>query len=117
MDFENVEILSYRHWLDIRNATLVRDLRFRFYTSRDNAINEPLANAGTVVYRYGTFAEAFAAKAWDEPWESCDMCIPQDAWGKLYPADIGAPPSLYVGPPLGLRLAPIFSESDVLRLG
>lgn len=51
-----------------------------FYTSRDAAINEPLANAGTAVSRYGTFAEAFEkhTKAWDELWESCDMRIPQD---------------------------------------
>ena len=51
-----------------------------FYTSRDPAINEPLANAGTSVSRYGTFAEAFEkhTKAWDELWESCDMRIPQD---------------------------------------
>lgn len=72
-----------------------------------------------MVYRYGTFAEAFEkyTEAWDELWGSCDMCILQDDWGELYPADIGAPPSLYAGPPLGLRLALIFSESDVLRLG
>ncbi len=51
-----------------------------FYTSRDSAINEPLANAGTAVSRYGTFAQAFEkhAKAWDELWEACDMRIPQD---------------------------------------
>ncbi len=29
-----------------------------FYTSRDNAINEPLVNAGKAVVDYPTFAEA-----------------------------------------------------------
>ncbi len=37
--------------------------------------------------------------------------------GELYLADIGVPPSLYAGPNLGLRVGPIFSEGDILRLG
>ncbi|CAN5705656.1 hypothetical protein BH24ACT20_BH24ACT20_01350 [soil metagenome] len=51
-----------------------------FYTSRDHAINEPLANAGTSASRYGTFEEAFGrhSRAWDELWDACDMRIPQD---------------------------------------
>ncbi len=51
-----------------------------FYTSRDSAINEPLANAGSSVSRYGTFEEAFEqhSLAWKELWETCDMRIPQD---------------------------------------
>jgi NAD(P)H-hydrate epimerase len=36
--------------------------------------------------------------------------------GELYLADIGVPPSLYGGPPLGLSVGPIFAESDILRL-
>ena len=51
-----------------------------FYTSRDQAINEPLANAGRSVVRYGTFEEAFEqhSRAWDELWDTCDMHIPHD---------------------------------------
>ncbi len=37
--------------------------------------------------------------------------------GELYLADIGVPPALYAGPALGLRVGPIFSSGDVLRLG
>ena len=48
------------------------------YTSRDRAINEPLANAGKSATRYPTFAEAFGAMlhAWDELWEVCDVRLP-----------------------------------------
>jgi trehalose/maltose hydrolase-like predicted phosphorylase len=50
------------------------------YTSRDHAINEPLANAIKAVDRYEPFAEAFErhARAWGELWSVCDMCIPKD---------------------------------------
>jgi NAD(P)H-hydrate epimerase len=37
--------------------------------------------------------------------------------GELYLADIGVPPSLYAVPALGLRVGPIFSGGDILRLG
>ena len=51
-----------------------------FYTSRDHAISEPLANAIKAVDRYEPFAEAFDhhARAWDELWSVCDMRIPKD---------------------------------------
>ena len=51
-----------------------------FYTSRDSAINEPLANAGPLARRSGMFEEAFEAhsRTWDELWEACDMKIPHD---------------------------------------
>ncbi len=51
-----------------------------FYTSRDHAISEPLANAIKAVGRYEPFAEAFDhhARAWDELWSFCDMRIPKD---------------------------------------
>ena len=50
------------------------------YTSRDRAINEPLANAGKSAIRYPAFAEAFEghAHAWDELWELCDVRLPRD---------------------------------------
>ena len=41
----------------------------------------------------------------------------QDAVGELYLADIGVPPSLYAGPPLSLRVGPLFAGTDVIRLG
>jgi trehalose/maltose hydrolase-like predicted phosphorylase len=51
-----------------------------FYTSRDNAINEPLVNAVRTVDDYPTFAEAFEqhARAWDELWSVCDVRVPND---------------------------------------
>jgi trehalose/maltose hydrolase-like predicted phosphorylase len=51
-----------------------------FYTSRDAAINEPLANAGKAVSRYRTYDEAFErhARAWDELWKICDVQVPND---------------------------------------
>ncbi|MDQ3589356.1 MAG: glycoside hydrolase family 65 protein [Actinomycetota bacterium] len=51
-----------------------------FYTSRDHAINEPLANAIMAVDGYEPFAEAFErhARAWGELWSICDMRIPKD---------------------------------------
>jgi trehalose/maltose hydrolase-like predicted phosphorylase len=50
------------------------------YTSRDHAINEPLAAAIKAVDRCEPFAEAFDhhARAWDELWSACDMRIPSD---------------------------------------
>jgi trehalose/maltose hydrolase-like predicted phosphorylase len=50
-----------------------------FYTSRDHAINEPLANAIMAVDGYEPFAEAFErhARAWGELWSVCDMRIPK----------------------------------------
>ncbi|HET9928771.1 MAG TPA: hypothetical protein VFQ09_08150, partial [Rubrobacter sp.] len=51
------------------------------YSSRDHAINEPLANAIKAVGRYEPFAEAFDhhARAWDELWSVCDVRIPKDS--------------------------------------
>ncbi len=51
-----------------------------FYTSRDRAINEPLTNAEKSVGRFGTFDEAFKQHqgAWDELWEDCNVCVPND---------------------------------------
>ncbi len=51
-----------------------------FYTSRDQAINDPLANAEKAVGRFGTFDEAFEhhKRAWDELWDDCDIRVPND---------------------------------------
>ncbi|MDQ3912026.1 MAG: glycoside hydrolase family 65 protein [Actinomycetota bacterium] len=51
-----------------------------FYTSRDHAINEPLADAIKAVGRCDPFAEAFDhhARAWDELWSACDIRVPKD---------------------------------------
>ena len=51
-----------------------------FYTSHDQAINEPLANAEKAVGRFGTFDEAFDRHqhAWDELWDDCDILVPND---------------------------------------
>src|SRR5947209_4495722 len=51
-----------------------------FYTSHDQAINEPLTNAEKAVGRLGTFGEAFDRhqRAWDELWDDCDIRVPND---------------------------------------
>jgi len=50
------------------------------YTSRDRAINEPMANAGKSVHRYPAFAEALEGHVhtWDELWEVCDVRLPRE---------------------------------------
>ena len=50
------------------------------YTSRDRAINEPMANAGKSVHRYPAFAEALEGHmhTWDELWEVCDVRLPRE---------------------------------------
>jgi trehalose/maltose hydrolase-like predicted phosphorylase len=66
---------------DVKENSPVRvEKMVAIYTSRDHAINEPLANAIKAVGRYEPFADAFErhARAWGELWSICDMCIPKD---------------------------------------
>jgi trehalose/maltose hydrolase-like predicted phosphorylase len=66
---------------DVKEKSPVRvEKMVAFYTSRDHAISEPLANAIKAVGRYEPFAEVFDhhARAWDELWSVCDMRIPKD---------------------------------------
>jgi trehalose/maltose hydrolase-like predicted phosphorylase len=51
-----------------------------FYSTRDNAINEPLANAEKAIGRFGSFEEAFERhrRVWEELWETCDVRVPGD---------------------------------------
>ncbi|GHO83136.1 trehalose-phosphatase [Dictyobacter formicarum] len=51
-----------------------------FYTSRDQAISEPLTNAEKMAKRFGTFDEAFERhkRAWNELWDDCDIRVPND---------------------------------------
>ena len=55
------------------------------FTSRDNAITEPLAAAGRQVVRYPDFAEALAAhtSAWTELWDICDVQLPHEPHAQL----------------------------------
>lgn len=55
------------------------------FTSRDNAITEPLAAAGRYVQRYPSFAEALAKHeaAWAELWEVCDVQLPREPRAQL----------------------------------
>jgi trehalose/maltose hydrolase-like predicted phosphorylase len=67
---------------DVKEKSPVRvEKMVALYSSRDHAINEPLANAIKAVGRYKAFAEAFNhhARAWDELWSVCDMRIPKDS--------------------------------------
>lgn len=51
------------------------------FTSRDDAITEPLAAAGRHVCRYPVFDDAYDehVAAWDELWDICDVRLPGDA--------------------------------------
>lgn len=67
---------------DVREGEAVRvEKLVAFYTSRDRAISEPLANAGASVRRYPDFAEAFAHHegAWTELWRVSDIEVPGEA--------------------------------------
>jgi trehalose/maltose hydrolase-like predicted phosphorylase/beta-phosphoglucomutase-like phosphatase (HAD superfamily) len=63
-----------------RNAPVRVEKVVSLYTSRDRAINEPMANAGKSVHRYPAFAEAFEGHVhtWDELWDVCDVRLPKD---------------------------------------
>jgi trehalose/maltose hydrolase-like predicted phosphorylase len=66
---------------DVQQGAPVRvEKMVALYTSRDRAINEPMANAGKSALRYPTFAEAFEghAHAWEELWEVCDVRLPRE---------------------------------------
>jgi trehalose/maltose hydrolase-like predicted phosphorylase len=67
---------------DVKENSPVRvEKMVALFSSRDHAINEPLANAIKAVGRYEPFAEAFDhhARAWDELWSVCDVRIPKDS--------------------------------------
>jgi trehalose/maltose hydrolase-like predicted phosphorylase len=56
-----------------------------FFTSRDNAISEPLVNAEAAIATFGTFEEDFRkhARAWDHLWATCDMELPKQDRAQL----------------------------------
>ena len=67
--------------VDVRAGEAIRAEKIvAFYTSRDRAISEPLANAGTSAARYPDFAIALAGHeaAWEEMWRQCDVVVPGD---------------------------------------
>jgi len=69
------EVLSF----EIEEKTPVRvEKMVAFYTSRDRAINEPLANAMKAAGRYGTFEESLElhTRAWANLWDLCDVQVP-----------------------------------------
>ncbi|MEU8104060.1 glycosyl hydrolase family 65 protein [Nonomuraea muscovyensis] len=55
------------------------------FTSRDNAITEPLTAAGRHVLRYPRFDEALDEhqSAWTELWEGCDIQLPREPRAQL----------------------------------
>ena len=66
---------------DVRQGAAVRvEKMVAFFTSRDPAVSDTLAKAGTSALRYTGFDEAFArhASAWDELWRVCDVRVPGD---------------------------------------
>jgi trehalose/maltose hydrolase-like predicted phosphorylase len=66
---------------DVEQGAPVRvEKMVALYTSRDRAINEPMANAGKSVERYPTFARAFEGhvQTWEELWELCDVQLPRE---------------------------------------
>ena len=72
-----------QHSLDFeieQDAAVRVEKMVSLYTSRDRAINEPMANAGKSVHRYPAFAEALEGHVhtWDELWEVCDVRLPRE---------------------------------------
>ncbi|MGW0024808.1 glycoside hydrolase family 65 protein [Rhodococcus sp. NPDC003383] len=71
------QVLSF----DVERRKPVRiEKMVSLFTSRDNAITEPLAAAGRHVLRYPDFATAYAEHwaAWDELWDICDVQLPSE---------------------------------------
>ncbi len=69
------EVLTF----EVEEKTPVRvEKMVAFYTSRDRAINEPLANAMKAADRYGTFEESLElhTRAWENLWDLCDVHVP-----------------------------------------
>jgi alpha,alpha-trehalase len=68
-----------------RGAPIRVEKMVALYTSRDRAINEPLANAGKSANRYPAFAEALEdhVHAWEELWEVCDVRMPREPRAQL----------------------------------
>jgi len=66
-------------------ATVRVEKLVTMFTSRDDAITEPLATAGRHVLRCPDFAEAWAehAAAWDELWDICDIRLPREPRAQL----------------------------------
>ena len=79
---ERYQMEDYAHQtlgFDLQQGQSVRvEKLVSFYTSRDQAINEPLTNAEQAARRFGTFEEAFERhqRAWDKLWDDCDVHVP-----------------------------------------
>ena len=76
------QVLSF----DIAEGSTVRiEKMVAMFTSRDDAITEPLASAGRHVLRYPDFAEAYDehVAAWDELWDICDIRLPRESRAQL----------------------------------
>ena len=66
---------------DVRQGVTMRvEKMVACFTSRDPAISDTLAKAGTSAVRYTGFEKALArhASAWDELWRVCDVRVPGD---------------------------------------
>ncbi|MGH9263275.1 MAG: glycoside hydrolase family 65 protein [Acidimicrobiales bacterium] len=71
---------------EVREGVPVRvEKMVAFFTSRDWAISDTLARAGTSVLRYMDFDEAYQrhVSAWDELWRSCDVQLQGDERAQL----------------------------------
>ncbi|MFD6856909.1 glycoside hydrolase family 65 protein [Rhodococcus sp. NPDC060090] len=67
--------------LDVTEGHTIRVEKIvAMFTSRDDAITEPLASAGRHVLRYSDFAAAHLehAAAWEELWDICDIRLPRE---------------------------------------
>ncbi|TVQ37698.1 MAG: glycoside hydrolase family 65 protein [Geminicoccaceae bacterium] len=64
-----------------QGATVRVEKMVAFYTSRDNALSEPLINAERTVARCSDFRPALQRhqRAWDQLWTAADVQIPGDA--------------------------------------
>ncbi|MBK8906477.1 MAG: glycoside hydrolase family 65 protein [Rhodospirillales bacterium] len=84
VDRKNLELQGYIQEVlafEVEEKCPVRvEKMVSFFSSRDNAISEPLINAHEAVRRFGTFAETLDRHeyAWDQLWARADVEIPKD---------------------------------------
>lgn len=69
----------------VEGSTVRVEKMVAMFTSRDDAITEPLAAAGRHVCRYPGFDEAYDehVAAWDELWDICDVSLPHEPRAQL----------------------------------
>jgi trehalose/maltose hydrolase-like predicted phosphorylase len=81
-NYQLEDYIQQRLGFDLQQGRPVRvEKLVAFYTSRDQAISDPLTSAEQLADCFGTFADAFDRhqRAWNELWDACDLLVPNDA--------------------------------------